>query len=339
MTTPLDCSIGIKKESVYGTAVTVDRFLEFTDEGLEDKTEYGQGEGMRPGQRTVRLDRRVTSKIDAGGNVEVEAKTKGLGLLLEAALGALTNTETADSGVYQQVHTLTAGALPSYTLQKGIPDDAGVETFTFPGCQAESIEFDFSNSEILKIALEFMGRETVRDVAYATPSYPTADALFTFVHGVITVSAGSLTVPTTTALASITGGSTATIRSGNVSVAQGLDGEGWNMGGAGKRTRARKVGRATVTGSLEFEFADETTSDAYLDQDTLSLVLTFTHDSTIGASSAPVLQIVIPALRLEGAVPTANGGDVITVSADFTALDDGTNEPIYVVYRTTDTAA
>ncbi len=340
MTTQLDCSIGIKKESVFGTPVTVDQFLEFIEESLEDSTEFGQGEGMRPGQRVARLDRRVVNKIDAGGSITDEAKTKGLGILLEAGLGGTpTSTETADTGVFQQVHTLTQGAHPSYTLQKGIPkgDGSGVETFTFPGSQANSIEFDFSNGEILKITLEWMCREVLRDEAYASPSYPASAGLFHFVGGAITVSDGTLTVPTTTALATITGGETATVRSGSITVDQSLDGEGWNLGGAGKRTRAKRVGRASVSGSLEFEFDDETMSDAYLDQDDLKLVLNFTHDSTIGASSAPVLQIVIPALRLEGAVPTANGGDQITVSADFTGLHDGSNEPIYVVYRTTDT--
>lgn len=342
MTTQLDASIGIKKESTYGTAVTVDRFLEFTEESLESSNEYGQGEGQRPGRRIARLDRRVLNKINAGGSITDEAKTKGLGLLLEAALGGTpTVTETSvASGVFQQVHTLTQGAQPSYTLQKGIPklDGSGVETYTYPGSQAQSIEFDFSNSDILKVAIEWMCREIVRDVAYATPSYPADAGLFHFVGGEVTISDGVLTVPTTTALALITGAATGVVRGGSVSVEQSLDGEGWNLGGAGKRTRANVVGLGTVSGSLEVEFADEVMADHYLDQDTLSLVLTFTHDSVIGVSLAPVLQIVIPAMRLEGAVPTAGGGDPITLSVDFTGLDDGENEPIYVVYRTTDTA-
>ncbi|WP_062516488.1 phage tail tube protein [Demequina gelatinilytica] len=340
MTTQLDCSIGVKKESVYGTPVVVDRFLEFTEESLEDSTEYGQGEGMRPGQRGARLDRRVVNKIDAGGSITDEAKTKGLGLLLEAGLGGTpTNVETSDSGVYQQVHTLTKGAHPSYTLQKGIPklDGSGVETYTFPGSQASSIEFDASANDILKVSLEWMCREVLRDVAYAAPSYPVDAELFHLTHAALTFSDGTLTVPTTTALASITGAATATARTVNVKIEQGLDGEGWNIGGQGRRTRANVVGRATVSGSAEFEFDNEEMADAYLDQTTLSLVLTFTHPSTIGSSSNPVLQIVIPAIRLEGAVPTSAGGDVITVSADYTALEDGTNEMIYVVYRTDDT--
>jgi len=338
MTTQLDCSIGFKKESAYGTAITPDKFIEFTGETIEAKLDFGQGEGMRPGSRVARLDRRRLNKVDAGGSINMEAPTKGLGSLLEAALGAATSTALVDTGVYQHVLTLTKGALGSYTIQKGIPllDGSGVETYTFPGSQFESVEVSFGNSDFLKIALEMMARDIVRDVAYAAPSYPADLELFSFVDGEIFLGTDAITVPTATELATTSGAAVANIREGNVKVANGLDGEGWNLGGAGKRTRANVVSMAEVGGQITAELDSTVTVDAYLDQTTLGMVLNFTHPSTIGALSAPTLQIVIPALKLEGGVPSSNGGDVISVQSDFTALDNETDEPIYIVYRSTD---
>ena len=45
-----DCSITVKVESVYGTAVTPDQSMEFLTESLQHKIDYAQGEGLRAGR-------------------------------------------------------------------------------------------------------------------------------------------------------------------------------------------------------------------------------------------------------------------------------------------------
>ena len=69
MTTQLDCSIGLKEETVYGTGVTVDQWLEHTEESLDANLTFAQGEGMRVGSRVARADRRVLTKKEFGGGV------------------------------------------------------------------------------------------------------------------------------------------------------------------------------------------------------------------------------------------------------------------------------
>ncbi|MFX6019421.1 hypothetical protein ABTF08_21325, partial [Acinetobacter baumannii] len=77
-----DCSIGFKKESTYGTAVVPDRFLEFTSETIDFDRTFYQGNGMRPGSRLARSNRRALVKDGGKGDIELEVPTRGLGTFL-----------------------------------------------------------------------------------------------------------------------------------------------------------------------------------------------------------------------------------------------------------------
>lgn len=343
MTTQLDSSIGIKKETTYGTAAVVDQFLEFTQESFDRKATFVQGQGLRVGSRVARSGRRLLGEEGAEGSLTIEAPTKGLGALLEAALGAVTSTAVPSAtGAYQHVFTpATTDPIPSYTIQKGVPPIGGGTTtaITFPGCVAKSIEFNAKPGEIVEVTTEWLGREVKTDVAYATPSYPTSLELFTYTHGAI-VLGGTLTKPTTTALASSTASAAANVLDVSVKFENGLDDGARTIGGAGKIVRKPILGRAQITGSLVAEYDSTTLRDAFLAQTDLALVLTFTHSTTIGTGTpvACVLQVVIPVIRLEGDVPKAGNGDAIRQSISFTGLDGlaASTSPIYVVYRSLD---
>ena len=106
-----DWSVGIGKESVFGTAVTPTRWLEFTEpKPLTIDRGIKQGAGLRPGSRVARAARRVKTIRQASGDITVEAFSKGLGLLLEACMGSGVST-VVSGAVYQQVHSL-ADCLP-----------------------------------------------------------------------------------------------------------------------------------------------------------------------------------------------------------------------------------
>lgn len=346
MTTQLDASIGIKQESVYGTAVVVDQFLEFLSESFDRKAEFVQGEGLRVGSRALRAARRSLGKEAAEGSLSVEASIKGLGILLNAALGTVTNTAVPSAtGAFQQVHTpATSDPIASYTIQKGVPPIGGGATtpITFLGAVCSSMEISAKEGEIVEISTDWAAREVKTDVAYATPSYPTVpagvDPLLTFVHGAIVIG-GTVTAPTNTALAS-GGTSVADVLECSVKVDQGLDDGGRGLGGAGKVTRKPVLGKLKITGSMTVEYDSTVMRDAYLNQTRMALLLTFTHDSLIGTGTpvAPVLQVLIPVIVLEGEIPKTGKGDATKLKVNFTGLDGLSGSPIYVVYRTTDTA-
>lgn len=341
MTTQLDCSIGIKKENGYGAAATVDRFPEFVDESLAWNPTFVQGAGMRVGTRVARTSRRRLVKQSAGGDINLEMTSKGLGIFLEALFGRGSSTAVpGQEGVYQQLfRPTTTDPLPSYTIQKGIPTVGGgpATPMTFLGAVCASGEITASNADIVKLKTTWDAREVQTGIAYAAPSYVVGDELFHFAQGEITIG-GSQTPPTATALAA--GGTVAaTIEDFSVTVDNKIDDAGFTLGSGGKRSRKPVVGLAEIKGKVTAEYADTMLRDAYLAQTPLALTLTFEADAPIGTSARPTLQIHIPEILLEGELPKSGGGSVIKQSIDFTALDGlAADAPIYVALVTTDTA-
>lgn len=338
MTTQLDCSIGYKKESVYGTGVVVDRFLEFTEETLDFERTFTQGEGMRPGSRLARSARRVLTRDGGAGDISLEVPTRGLGSFLEAMLGVGASANVADD-LYQQLFTLTKDDYqPSLTIQKGIPRLGAntVDAYTLLGAVCSSFELSIGNSDILRLSSTWTGREIATDVAYATPSYPITE-LFSFVDAALVVG-GSVTVPTSTALAS-GGTAVANVRDFSISVEQGHDGEGYNLGGQGKRSRRPAVGLGSVTGSITAEYDSTYFRDAVADQTSMALVATFEGPTDITTGNPATLQVVVPDIRFEGELPKSNGGDVIAQSLEFTGFDGlVAAHALYIAVRTADTA-
>lgn len=333
MGTQLDYTVGLAKESAYGTPATVTRFFE-----SEAKAKYDvqtvKSKGLRPGKNVARTSRHSISHFEGSTDIELDAPTSGLGFMIEAVLGAVTST-LVSTGLYQQVHTLsTTDPVKTYTIQEVVPTIGGLNSFphTFSGCAFDSLEIAAKEGEYVTLKTSATIRGLSTAVAAAAASYPSNDSLFSFVQGAVVVGTGTLTEPTTTALASITGAPAVNITDVSVKVARNLDKKGWNLGGAGLRSRPPQLGKPEITGKMTAEYTDNTLRDAYLAQSNLALVLTFTN-------GAAVLQIVIPTIRLKGEVPGSNGGDPITQSIDFEGFDNGTaTQPIWIVIRTADSA-
>lgn len=339
MTIQGDSSIGFKKETTYGTAVTVDRWLEYTSESLDYERSFYQGQGLRPGSRLARSARRVMTKDGGSGDIELEVPSRGLGTFLEALFGTAAST-VVSGALYQQLFTLTkSDYLPSLTIQEGVPR-LGAETidaYTYKGCVNKSFELSMANADVLKLKSSWHLREVDTSVAYATPSYPANVELFSFV-GASLVIGGSVVVPTGTVLAS--GGTVAgNIRDFSVSVDQKLDDNGWNMGTQGKRSRKGAVGIAEVKGKLTAEYDSTTLRDAVANQTPLALRADFQANTDITAGNKPTIQLTLPEIRFESELPKVSGPDVTTQSLDFTAFDGlVAAHAMYLAVRTADTA-
>lgn len=340
MTTQLDSQIGYKKESVFGTGVTVDVFPEFTDEDFAWVPTFGQGTGLRVGRRMNRSDRRVLLKEEVAGSFTVEATTKGLGKLIEAAFGG-TGTSTNISGAaFQQLFTPTStDDLSSYTIQKGIPPLGGGTTLahTFLGNVCSGFEFSASVSSPPTLKFNWVGKDIETSTGLATASYATGVELFSWPNLSVTLG-GSVTVPTTTALA--TGGTASTnVREIEFTYDNALDTEGFNAGSAGQRSRKPKLGLRTVTGSFVAEFDAATIRDVYLNQTDLPITIRLQTGTAIAGANYPTLEFTFPVTRLEGEIPNAVQAPVVTLSCGFTVLDGGVAaHPVYAAIVTAETA-
>jgi hypothetical protein len=344
VTNQLDCSIGIAKESVYGTAVTVTRHFEYLTESLDYNQTFIQGKGLRKGSRVPRSTRRSVGTISVAGAIGFEAYSRGMGILLEAALGSAT--ATVASGAAFQILAIpgtVADPLPSYTIQKGIPLVPGgaVQAYTFAGMTCNTLELTFDTSSPVMLNTEWIGKDMATATAYATPTYPssTNGQIWTFVNGAVTMG-GTVTAPTTTALA--TGGTAiANVTAGSVKWSNNLDEGGRYLGGNGKISRQPVIQYTddSITGSLTFEFTDTVATTAYLAQSDLALVLTFQGSVAIASTFFPTLQVYVPCIRLDGEVPKTNGGNVVSVTSAFHGFDNSVAaQPIYYAYVTADTA-
>lgn len=326
MTTPQDCSIGLGVESVYGTAVARTRWFEFLDESFNFVKNVKQGVGLRVGSRVARSGRRVVASAEGSGDLTIEAVTKGLGLLWQLGLGSGTST-LVSAGLYQQVFTL-GDAMPSATIQKGIPRaDGTVDAYTFTGCMVESLTIDCPNADNVKVKTSWNAKDMTTATAYTAPSYATGPSVFTFAHGA--VYSGALTAPTATALGSAAT-PVASIRSGSITIKHNLKTDRYNCGGGGRKEKPF-AGIREISGSLVAEYADAAFRDAIVNDTSMTLVKTFT-------AGLDVLQIVIPDVRFDGDIVKAST-DLAMQDIKWTGLDGLTAaQPIWIVCRTADTA-
>jgi len=337
MTAIQDCSFGMKVESTYGTAVTVDRWYEF--EGTVDVTydkNIVQGSGVRVGRKAPRADRRVPTTTQSAIKVTVPVLSKGFGYLLTACTGSGVSTLVSAS-TYQQLFKF--GTPGSYTIQIGVvrADGTTVDPMTFAGCVATEWELSLDNAGKLMLSVTFDGRSLATATAYTAPTYTASQTVYHFgeaAAGAMTVG-GSLVVPTTTVLAS--GGTAVTnVRDFKLSWKRSVATDRFNLGGAGLKS-APVFGVATPTGSITYEYDSTTNRDAHIADTALALSLTLTSPVAL-STGFEQFQVAIPAAKLDGGgLPDATG-DLIVVSQDFSVLDDGTNDPVYLALRTSDSA-
>lgn len=334
MATTQDASIGLVNEVTYKTGVTVTRFLEYVDESLDMRKQVKQGVGLRVGSRVARSNRRVVPAADFGGDITFECVSKGMGLLWQACLGAGTSTLVSGT-TFQQVFTF-ADNPTSLTIQKGLVE-AGltVDAYTFLGCMVSQFEIDFPQNDVVSLKASIDAGDMTTATVYAAPSYAAEPVgLFQFAGG--TISTGTLTAPTTIALASAAT-PVADVRSGTVVVNNNLTVDRFNVGGAGRKSKPT-VGLRQISGSLVIEYDSTTFRDAVLNDTAMSLVLTWVTTNSL-SSGFETLQVVIPAIKFDTELAKTNGSDLVIQNMSFQGLDNQTAaQPFWVVTRTADSA-
>ena len=111
----------------------------------------------------------------------------------------------------------------------------------------------------------------------------------------------------------------------------------YNLGGSGAKAEQVINGFRKITGKLTAEFTDMTLLNKYLSDSVTALSLTFTG-ATIASTYKQSLQITVSAVKFDADTPKVPGPGVVDLAMTFTAYDNGTDQPLTIVYQTSDSA-
>lgn len=313
--TGLSAQLGVGEETVYGTAVTVDRFYEFNSESLAMEIERMESQGLRAGQRVLRSDRWVAGSKTVSGDVELELSNVNLGLLLKHAMGGVA---TSQPGTLRYLHTFTPGDFPTggLTVQVGRPDNGGtVRPFTYNGVVVATWEISANVGEIGMLSLGLVGQDETNATALETAAYPSGMELLTFVGATLTVAGTPIDVVS----ASIAGDN-------------GLNADRRRLGSQTIKRPLENTWRA-YTGSVEAYFDDLTAYTRFVDGTEASLVLDF--EGSVIEATDPYKLTITANVRFDGETPTVGGPEELMQPLPFKVTDTGASS-VSLAYHTTD---
>ncbi|NUS74943.1 MAG: hypothetical protein HOV70_01920 [Streptomyces sp.] len=320
----LGAQLGIAAETTYGTFVAPTKFVEFTKESLLLKKTTAQSAGIAAGRLLPLSSRRVVTRREVSGSIDLEIANKGMGLFLQALMGtSVTPVQQATSTAYLQTHTLADTAGKSLTIQKGVPLTTGVVTDkTFVGCKVTSGEFSCDMGGMLTGSFEFDGKDCDEGQTLAVASY---SSLAPFHFGQMALKAG--TYGTETALDGI--------RKVSCKIERPQDTERFYANQAALKKEPISNDQVKITGTLETDYVATTLDDLHTSDAATSLVWEFIG-ANIASTYFETFRITLPAVKLDEGPPVVDGFGVIKPSFNFTALYDGTN-PVKIEYMSTDT--
>lgn len=319
----LNSQIGYAAEATWGTSATPTRFLEFNSESMKLDVQRIESQGLRATNRVLRSDRWAANKKGVTGDVEHEVQSKGFGLLFKHALGTVSIATTA-SGTNSKDHTHTLGDPYGLglTCQVGRPDVSGtVQPFTYTGCKVTEWELSNEVDGILMWRMGLDGQDEATATALATASYVASTELLTYVGGTITVA-----------------GSSFDLTNFSLKGANGLKTDRHFVRASVLKKEQIAAQSVELSGQIEAEFESLTAYTRFTAGTTAAIVAKW-EGTTIEASSKYTVQVTLPVVRFDGETPNVSGPDVLMQSLPFKVLYDGTQEPLSLLYRTTDVAS
>ncbi|MFF9129120.1 phage tail tube protein [Streptomyces sp. NPDC014806] len=319
----LGAQLGIAAETTYGTFVAPTKFVEFTKESLALKKTTAQSAGIAAGRLLALASRRVVTRREVQGSLEMEVTNKGMGLLLQALMGStVTPVQQGAGPAYLQTHTLASTAGKSLTIQKGVPLTTGTVTDkTFLGCKVTSAEFSCGVGEMLTSTFEVDGKDCDEGQTLAAASYSNMSP---FHFGQMALKAGAFGSE-----AALDG-----IRKVAVKVERPQDVERFYANQSALKKEPIENDQVKITGNLETDYVATTLDDLHTSDGTTSLVWEFVG-ANIASTYYETFRVTLPAVKLDEGPPTVDGFGVVKPTFNFTALYDGTNQP-KIEYISTD---
>lgn len=306
--------IGLKAEVTPGTAVTVDRFYEFTSEDLTFNKEFITSAGIRSGRRTPST--RKAGREGVEGTLEMELVNKGMGLLFSHALGTVATTTPGGATTARQHFVKEATTVgKSLTVQKGVEDYAATaQPFTYRGVKITGFELSCENDGIPTISWGIDGWTETTATALATASYMSDIEPYVFTEGALTID----------------GGTAGTVKAATISQETPLMTDRYGLGSGVKAQQVESGEFRTYGGSLTVEFSGLTAYQRYAAQTQFAVALTFTSPTEIESGTPYSITVEMPICEADGSTPTADGPGTPDLEIPFTALDGDADGPLQV---------
>lgn len=323
----LASQLGAKKETTYGTPVTVDKFFEYNSEGINFQRNRVYSKGLKAG-RTFQSSARVATTTRGGdGPVAMEVGTKGFGFWPDLLTGdTVTPVQIAATTAYTSTFNIGASdPTKSATVQVGKPGTAGtVHPFTYEGCMVTEANFSCEKDGFLEFEAGLDVQDRLTATALATASYPSSNNSFHF--GQCTPTVNSVAV-------------TDKYESVKVNLGFARKTDRWHLGSEG--AKSKPITNAFTTGSIEFggDFKDLTDTTLFDAATFFPVVLTWTHTDLAGVGNPFSVTMTFAACQMEGQDPNVAGEDVLSQGITCTVLDNGTNPPVVIAIVSTDTTA
>lgn len=313
--------LGAKTEAVYGTAVTVDKFFDFSNEGMKFDQKRIESSSLRAQSRVLHTDNWALGSQRIDGDFDMELRPKGHAFWLAHAIGVAVTTQPAvgpSPTVY--MHTITPSALPmSFTLQEAKPDLSGVaQPFTYTGCRISEWELSCAVDEFAKLKFSVIGQAETTATALAVASYPTANKPYTFVQGTVTV-----------------GGVATSVKSLNVKGSNTLADDRFFMGSV-LRKRPEENALRDITGQFEAEFDGLTAYNRFKNGTESEVVLLF--EGGIIEDALTYQCKITMNVRFDGETPKVSGPEIVQEPLPFKVINNGTLS-LKVEYQTSDATA
>ncbi|MEH0578996.1 phage tail tube protein [Streptomyces sp. B21-108] len=311
----LGAQLGIAAESSYGTFIAPTRFSEFTKQSLALKKTTAQSAGIAAGRLLPLSSRRVVTRQEAVGSVDMEVANKGMGLWIQSLMGTtVTPVQQGVTTAYLQTHTLATVAGKSLTIQMGVPLTTGTVTDkSFVGCRLTSGEFACGVGEMLTASFEIDAKNCDETQTLAAASYSNMSP---FHFGQMAVKSGTFGAET-----ALDG-----IRKMSCKIERPQDVERFYAGQAGLKKEPIENDQVKISGTIETDYVATTLDDLHTSDGATSLVWEFIGPN-IASTYFETFRITLPAVKLDEGPPTVDGFGVVKPTFNYTGLYDGTNLP------------
>ena len=322
----LDAQLGVGNETTYGTRVAPATFLPFESESLALTQEYIANQPLMSGVMVQPSGYHVSSTRSVEGSVEMLLHDRGMGKLFNLLTGSTVTAVTPGGATNARTQTfpigLTSPVGKSVSFQVGRPDVTGtVRPFDYIGCKVTEATIAIEAGEAATLSLSIDGRDEKTDQTLGTPTYSAAAKPYGFKNWGLTIG----------------GNAAVNVRSLTITVPLGMATDRYHLGNSGVKDEPLLNAQSEIAITATLEFASLADHNRFRNESVVALVATAQNELIEGAHYYSTV-ITVPAAKQVSSSPVVAGPDLVTSDVEFRALWNGTDAPMTIVNKNTDTA-